>query len=328
MSIAAMLKCARPRFLEMHLFFTNVLLDEHLEALAQADHMELVRQVHEFYLDFWAPAEHVFHANLSSVHVREHGLDSYCDRNAAVLFAALQALNARVHAVRYWSESAAASKVAHSLAQQVHAAADKVLSRAVNSSRTCTASVLILDRREDPVTPLLSQWTYQAMLHELLGLDQNRVRVVDTMSGAEKAAGAEDKVRTPEQATLVVSDRDDVFFRASARCFWGDLLSRAQQRMDELRAEEQSVKQSVHSGTLADMERLLDRIPEYRARKANVAKHVDLLTALQKQVARHGLAAMGLLEQELVAPATHLADHQSLFDRVYARFRRVDGLYG
>lgn len=35
--------------------------------------------------------------------------------------------------------------------------------------------LLILDRRDDPVTPLLSQWTYQAMVHELLGLNDNRV---------------------------------------------------------------------------------------------------------------------------------------------------------
>lgn len=44
--------------------------------------------------------------------------------------------------------------------------------------RSCDASettVLILDRREDPVTPLLNQWTYQAMIHELLGLTNNRV---------------------------------------------------------------------------------------------------------------------------------------------------------
>ncbi len=37
--------------------------------------------------------------------------------------------------------------------------------------------VLILDRREDPVTPLLSQWTYQAMVHELLKLDKNTVNL-------------------------------------------------------------------------------------------------------------------------------------------------------
>jgi len=35
--------------------------------------------------------------------------------------------------------------------------------------------LLITDRREDPITPLLSQWTYQAMLHELIGINENRV---------------------------------------------------------------------------------------------------------------------------------------------------------
>ena len=35
--------------------------------------------------------------------------------------------------------------------------------------------LLILDRRNDPITPLLSQWTYQAMVHELLGIHNGRV---------------------------------------------------------------------------------------------------------------------------------------------------------
>lgn len=37
------------------------------------------------------------------------------------------------------------------------------------------AVLLILDRRDDPVTPLLSQWTYQAMVHELIGISDNKV---------------------------------------------------------------------------------------------------------------------------------------------------------
>lgn len=31
-------------------------------------------------------------------------------------------------------------------------------------------ALLILDRKDDPVTPLLNQWTYEAMIHELLGI--------------------------------------------------------------------------------------------------------------------------------------------------------------
>ena len=37
----------------------------------------------------------------------------------------------------------------------------------------------MLDRRDDPVTPLLTQWTYQAMVHELLCLYNNRVDLSD-----------------------------------------------------------------------------------------------------------------------------------------------------
>ncbi|KAI0252348.1 Sec1-like protein, partial [Lactifluus subvellereus] len=35
--------------------------------------------------------------------------------------------------------------------------------------------LLILDRRNDPVTPMLSQWTYQATVHEPLGIRNGRV---------------------------------------------------------------------------------------------------------------------------------------------------------
>ena len=35
--------------------------------------------------------------------------------------------------------------------------------------------LLIIDRRSDPITPLLTQWTYQAMVHELMGIRNNRV---------------------------------------------------------------------------------------------------------------------------------------------------------
>ncbi|CAF4440088.1 unnamed protein product, partial [Adineta steineri] len=37
--------------------------------------------------------------------------------------------------------------------------------------------VLIIDRREDAITPLLNQWIYQAMVHELIGIKNNRVNL-------------------------------------------------------------------------------------------------------------------------------------------------------
>ena len=35
--------------------------------------------------------------------------------------------------------------------------------------------LIITDRREEPISPLLNQWTYQGMVHELIGINNNRV---------------------------------------------------------------------------------------------------------------------------------------------------------
>ena len=40
--------------------------------------------------------------------------------------------------------------------------------------------VLLLDRRDDPVTPLLTQWTYQAMIHELIGINDNTLKLTSS----------------------------------------------------------------------------------------------------------------------------------------------------
>ena len=34
---------------------------------------------------------------------------------------------------------------------------------------------MVVFRREDPATPLLTQWTYQAMVDQLIGIKNNRV---------------------------------------------------------------------------------------------------------------------------------------------------------
>ena len=39
--------------------------------------------------------------------------------------------------------------------------------------------LLIVDRRDDPVTPLLTQWTYQAMVHEMMGIHNGRIDLSD-----------------------------------------------------------------------------------------------------------------------------------------------------
>ena len=45
---------------------------------------------------------------------------------------------------------------------------------------------LILDRKDDAVTPLLTQWTYQAMVHQAVGIRLNRVDLTDCPEFTQK----------------------------------------------------------------------------------------------------------------------------------------------
>lgn len=41
------------------------------------------------------------------------------------------------------------------------------------------AILIITERKQDPVTPLLTPWTYEAMLHEFIGIFNNKVDIVN-----------------------------------------------------------------------------------------------------------------------------------------------------
>ena len=71
--------------------------------------------------------------------------------------------------------------------------------------------LLIVDRRDDPVTPLLNQWTYHAMIHELLGIENNRVDL-------RKAPGV-----SQEQKEIAISVVHDQFFAENLHSNFGDL---------------------------------------------------------------------------------------------------------
>ena len=71
--------------------------------------------------------------------------------------------------------------------------------------------VVVVDRRLDPVTPLLSQWTYQAMVHELFGIHFNRVDARQVEAFQSTGLGE-----------VTLSARHDDFLRTNRRKNYGD----------------------------------------------------------------------------------------------------------
>lgn len=278
---------ASPRFGEYHLFFSNILKDTQIHILADSDEHEAVQQVQEFYADFVAVDPFHFSLNISANHLYmlpvamdPSNLQHYCDRIVDGISAVFLALKRRP-IIRYQRTSDIAKRIAQETGKLMYQQESGLFDfRRMEISPL----LLVLDRREDPVTPLLNQWTYQAMVHELIGIQDNKVDL--------RTSG-----KVPiDQQEVVLSSEQDAFFKANMYENFGDIGINIKKMVDEF---QQIAKSNQNIQTIEDMAKFVDNYPEYRKMHGNVSKHVTLVTEMSKIVEERKLMIVSQTEQEL-----------------------------
>ncbi|KAI9077584.1 hypothetical protein K1719_040516 [Acacia pycnantha] len=275
---------ANPRFGEYHLFFSNMLKDTQIHILADSDEQEVVQQVQEFYADFVALDPFHFTLNMPSNYiymlpamVDPSTLQRFCDRAVDTQEAAK---------LMYQQESGL-----------------------FDFRRTeVSPLLLVIDRRDDPVSPLLNQWTYQAMVHELIGIQDNKV----DLKSLDKFP--------KDQEEVVLSSEQDSFFKANMYENFGDIGMNIKRLVDEF---QQAAKSNQNIQTVEDMAKFVDNYPEYRKMHGNVSKHVSLVTEMSKIVQERKLMLVSEVEQELACnggqgaafeAVTNLLNNESISD--------------
>ncbi|OMP11403.1 Sec1-like protein [Corchorus olitorius] len=154
-----------------------------------------------------------------------------------------------------------------------------------------------VDRRDDPVTPLLNQWTYQAMVHELIGIQDNKV----DLRGIGKLP--------KDQQEVVLSSEQDAFFKANMYENFGDIGMNIKRMVDDF---QQVAKSNQNIQTIEDMAKFVDNYPEYRKMHGNVSKHVTLVTEMSKIVEERKLMMVSETEQELACNGGQVAAFEAV----------------
>jgi vacuolar protein sorting-associated protein 45 len=286
---------ARPRFAEYHIFFSGILTSGLLRLIAESDEHELVKQVQEFYADFLPINQDLITLNCrntiamtvsaGTAWARDHA--HLYERNRQGLEAMILALKRQPSSIRYQGSSA----LAQQMARDVH---ERIVSDQIFHFRNRSCLLLVLDRVDDPVTPLLSQWTYQAMVHELLGLNNNRV----VLKGAPNVA--------KELEEVVLSVTEDDFFQRNMHSNFGELGEAIQKLLKDYQNQTQTANAS-NLNTIEDMQNFMEKFPELRSQSHNVSKHVALMGELARLVEVCSLMDVSQFEQELAC-----ADDQSI----------------
>ncbi|XP_058103232.1 vacuolar protein sorting-associated protein 45 homolog [Magnolia sinica] len=278
---------ASPRFGEYHLFFSNILKTTQIQILADSDEQEVVQQVQEFYADFVAVDPYHFTFNINSNHlymlpamVDPSSSQNFCDRVVDGIAAVFLAMKRRP-VIRYQRTSDIAKRIAQEAAKLMY----EQESGLFDFRRTeISPLLLVVDRRDDPVTPLLNQWTYQAMVHELIGIEDNKVNL--------RNIGKVQK----DQQEVVLSSEQDAFFKDNMYMNFGDLGTNIKHMVDDF---QQLSKNNQNIQTIEDMAKFVDNYPEYRKMQGNVSKHVTMLTEMIKIVEERKLMTVSQTEQDL-----------------------------
>ena len=265
-----------------------------MERLAEADNNEVVKAIQEYFADYIVVNPDLLKLDLGFPKQRLWGNspdiwnpDSLqrCGEGVIALLLSLK----KKPLIRYEKNSLMAKKLATEVRYQMTQE-----EQLFDFRKTDTPPILlVLDRRDDPITPLLTQWTYQAMVHELLGIYNGKVDLSDVPD-----------VR-PELKEIVLSQDQDPFFKKNMYLNFGDLGGNIKEYVEQYQSK---TKSNAAIESIADMKRFVEDFPEFRKLSGNVSKHVTLVGELSRRVGADGLLDVSELEQSLVCNDSHAND--------------------
>lgn len=275
------------RYSAYHVVFANAVTTDTLDVLARADVGNLVSHVEEFFCDFAVVNGDAFLLPLHPNNQLSSSVTSSSQflRIAEGLASTMLALRRRPF-IRFQKSSPFARRVAMELAGILQNDPELYAFK----PKDCV--MLISDRNDDPITPLLTPWTYQAMLHDLVGIQSNRLRLPETSA---------------EEEEYCFSQNDDSFFSSNMFNNWGDLCNNVKQYVDQCKA---TLNIDKSTATMEEIKQFMQKLPQTKSLTGSVTKHATVVSHLSSVIKARSLLDVSLLEQDMVS-SVNSSEHLS-----------------
>lgn len=290
----------RPMYKEIHLFFTSRLSDDLLSLIKNCPNLVArIRTLKEVNLEFASPEPCIFNLNIEDNDEKsssgDHPLRILMSSSELQIMSYLQGLSRQIASVcmtlkefpyiRYNAKHSNSKRLANFLQREME-------------TRTSgnRGTLLIVDRLEDCVAPLMHEFTYQAMVYDLLNVQEgNCVEYkAETNSGMVNM-------------TAFLDESDDLWkeFRHS---HIADVSSALSQRMEGFLKSKVNQK----GQEIADVADAVRELPEYQQALRKLSQHLHWAGQVMHKFTERSLMDVSLTEQ---AVATGLDENGSKLSR-------------
>ncbi|KAH3903419.1 related to Vacuolar protein sorting-associated protein 45 [Saccharomycodes ludwigii] len=289
-----------PKYGEYQLFFNNTVSKQQLERLASSDDLEVVTLVQELFQDYLIVNADLFSLDISSEKMfTENNVWNFNILQDVTNSLISLLLSLKIKPIVYYQNTSNNNRILK-LAQNVSSEINKYDKKLFDFPTQDSAPILlILDRSIDPLTPLLQPWTYQSMIHEYIGIRRNVVNLAD------KVADLSDK----ELSKVVLSSKQDLFFKESMYLNFGDLGDKVKNYLTDYK---EKTKSNKNIQTINDIKEFIAKFPEFKKLSSNVAKHMTIVGELDTQLKKNQIWSISELEQNVSVHSDENEDYQTI----------------
>lgn len=154
------------------------------------------------------------------------------------------------------------------------------------------ATILLLDRASDCLTPLMHDFTYQAMVHDLLKMEGDKITY--------KAEGAEDPTKT-EDKDVLLNEKDKLWVELRGKHI-AQVIEILSGRINEIcKSSTSSAFAGSGNGnmSLSQLASALRALPEYREVMSKLSQHMHISHECMDEFNRNALLDLSDIEQTL-----------------------------
>ncbi|KAK9270270.1 hypothetical protein L1049_025847 [Liquidambar formosana] len=163
-----------------------------------------------------------------------------------------------------------------------------------NFPQTETCELLILDRSIDQIAPVIHEWTYDAMCHDLLNMEGNKyVHEVPSKIGGP-----------PEKKEVLLEDHDPIWLELR-HAHIADASERLHEKMTNFLSKNKAAQ--IHHGSrdgselsTRDLQKMVQALPQYSEQIDKLSLHVEIAGKINRIIRELELRELGQLEQDLV----------------------------